>query len=180
MTLRENFKRGGALEASHTNRFSYLGDLLDFKNKLQKCEMWSEFADGTSAVQKSASLSKLVGFTLAEGATHVAICNDRRKIAFTLAEGATHVAICNSKRKTAFTLAEVLITLAVIGVVAAITMPMLISNINERVNSERQANIVYKVTQAMEHMRALGKLTAYDSTESFVNELQKHLKIQKV
>ena len=86
------------------------------------------------------------------------------------------------KRKTfqGFTLAEVLITLGVIGVVAAVTMPMLISNINERVNSERQANIVYKVTQAMEHMRALGKLTAYDSTESFVNELQKHLKIQKI
>ena len=83
------------------------------------------------------------------------------------------------KRKIAFTLAEVLITLGVIGVVAAITMPMLITNINERVNSERQANIVYKITQAMEQMRAHGKLTRYSTTEAFVDELQKYLKITK-
>ena len=83
------------------------------------------------------------------------------------------------KKYDAFTLAEVLITLGVIGVVAAITMPMLITNINERINSERQANIVYKITQAMEQMRAHGKLISYDSTESFVDELQKYLKITK-
>ena len=79
----------------------------------------------------------------------------------------------------AFTLAEVLITLGVIGVVAAITMPMLITNINDRANSERHANIAYKITQAMEQMRAHGKLTAYDSTSAFVDELQKYLKITK-
>ena len=43
-----------------------------------------------------------------------------RKTAFTLAEGATHVENCNDCRKTAFTLAEVLITLGIIGVVAAV------------------------------------------------------------
>ena len=83
------------------------------------------------------------------------------------------------KPKAAFTLAEVLITLGVIGVVAAITMPMLITNINDRANSERHANIAYKMTQAMEQMRAHGKLTAYDSTSAFVDELQKYLKITK-
>ena len=83
-------------------------------------------------------------------------------------------------KKSAFTLAEVLITLGVIGVVAAITMPILITNMTERKNSERHANIAYKVTQAMEHMRATGKLVQYDSTEAFVNELQKHLKIAKI
>ena len=82
-------------------------------------------------------------------------------------------------RNNAFTLAEVLITLGVIGVVAAITMPMLITNINDRANSERHANIAYKITQAMEQMRAHGKLTAYDSTSAFVDELQKYLKITK-
>ena len=80
---------------------------------------------------------------------------------------------------TAFTLAEVLITLGVIGVVAAITMPMLITNINDRANSERHANIAYKITQAMEQMRAHGKLIQYESTEKFVDELQKYLKITK-
>ena len=82
--------------------------------------------------------------------------------------------------KRAFTLAEILITLGVIGVVAAITLPMLITNINERINSERQANIAQKITQAMEQMRAHGLLnTQYSSTDAFVDELQKYLKISK-
>ena len=76
----------------------------------------------------------------------------------------------NSSHNNAFTLAEVLITLGVIGVVAAITMPMLITNINDRANSERHANSAYKMTQAMEQMRAHGKLTAYDSTSAFRSE----------
>ena len=52
--------------------------------------------------------------------------------AFTLAEGATHVAHWNNSRKIAFTLAEVLITLGIIGVVAAITMPTLINNYQKK------------------------------------------------
>ncbi|MBO6087990.1 type II secretion system protein [bacterium] len=84
------------------------------------------------------------------------------------------------KNLRGFTLAEVLITLGVIGVVAAITMPSVIANINERVNSERQANIAQKITQAMEQMRAHGLLnTKYASTDAFVDELQKYLKIAK-
>ena len=70
--------------------------------------------------------------------------------AFSLAEGATHAGTWKGSCKTAFTLAEVLITLGIIGVVAAITMPTVIANINERVNSERQANIAQNITQAME------------------------------
>ena len=54
------------------------------------------------------------------------------KKAFTLAEGATHVDICNNTRHTAFTLAEVLITLAIIGVVAAMTIPTLIANYQKK------------------------------------------------
>jgi len=50
-----------------------------------------------------------------------------------LAEGATHVGICDNIGKSAFTLAEVLITLAIIGVVAAMTIPTLISNYQEKV-----------------------------------------------
>ncbi len=45
----------------------------------------------------------------------------------TLAEGATHVAHCDKSRRAAFTLAEVLITLGIIGVVAALTIPSLIT-----------------------------------------------------
>ncbi len=79
-----------------------------------------------------------------------------------------------------FTLAEVLITLGIIGVVAAVSMPILIQNVNERVNAEREANIAFKINQAMEKMRALGLLnSSYGSTEAFVDELQNHLKIAK-
>jgi len=86
----------------------------------------------------------------------------------------------DKKKKAAFTLAEVLITLGIIGVVAAITLPALIENVTERKNSERHANIVYKVTQAMDIMKAHGELSGtYPSTEAFVDELQKYLKISK-
>ena len=82
--------------------------------------------------------------------------------------------------KAAFTLAEVLITLGIIGVVAAITMPPLITNVTEKVNSERQTNIAQKITQAMEQMRAHGLLNSkYATTEAFVDELQKYIKIAK-
>ena len=52
---------------------------------------------------------------------------------FTLAEGATHVDTCDGKRKIAFTLAEVLITLGIIGVVAALTLPSVIQNYKKQV-----------------------------------------------
>ena len=51
--------------------------------------------------------------------------NDR--IGFTLAEGATHVDKLNNVRKIAFTMAEVLITLGIIGVVAALTLSSFIT-----------------------------------------------------
>ena len=61
------------------------------------------------------------------GASHLS-----RLTAFTLAEGATHVARWNNSRKIAFTLAEVLITLGIIGIVAAMTMPVLIQKTKEK------------------------------------------------
>ena len=47
---------------------------------------------------------------------------------FTRLENAAHVDTSNKQCKAAFTLAEVLITLGIIGVVAAMTMPSLINN----------------------------------------------------
>ena len=55
-------------------------------------------------------------------------------------------------KRVAFTLAEVLITLGVIGVVAALTMPTLLKNIAERSNSEAQANLAQKITKSMDLM----------------------------
>ncbi len=88
------------------------------KNKLRR-------AFGGRASRLAAKKST---FTLAEGATHVALSDKSRVVAFTLAEGATHVGHCDKYRRVAFTLAEVLITLGIIGVVAAMTLPTLIQN----------------------------------------------------
>ena len=57
----------------------------------------------------------------------------RRRFAFTLAEGATHVDNSNNKCKFAFTLAEVLVTLGIIGVVAVLTVPNVISSYQKKV-----------------------------------------------
>ena len=46
----------------------------------------------------------------------------------------SYTRICMSKKKFAFTLAEVLITLAIIGVVASLTVPALKRNIDEQSN----------------------------------------------
>jgi prepilin-type N-terminal cleavage/methylation domain-containing protein len=82
------------------------------------------------------------------------------------------------KKVCAFTLAEMLIAIAVIGVVAAMTVPTLIAGMTERSNSETQANVARKITQAMDLMRVDGKLEqSYDSTDAFVDELSKYLKI---
>ena len=56
----------------------------------------------------------------------------KKKAAFTLAEGATHVDMSDNIRRVAFTLAEVLITLGIIGIVAAMTIPTLISKYTEK------------------------------------------------
>lgn len=54
--------------------------------------------------------------------------NCRKIFGFTLAESATHVDTPPCKVKFGFTLAEILITLGIIGVVAAMTIPNLIAN----------------------------------------------------
>ena len=73
----------------------------------------------------------------------------KSKLAFTLAEGATHVALLNNQRKTAFTLAEVLITLGIIGIVAALTMPALIDNHNKKVVEARLEKFYSSINQAI-------------------------------
>ena len=79
----------------------------------------------------------------------------------------------------AFTLAEVLITLGIIGVVAALTLPALLTNIQSKVRAERSRSVQYKFSLATEKMARLNLIGPYDSTDAFVDELQKHLKISK-
>ena len=103
-----------------------------------------------------------------------------KKATFTLAEGATHVAHRKNSRKVAFTLAEVLITLGIIGVVAALTMPALITNIQDRIQAKRIENINQKLSKVTDKMAVQSGLTGYDTTMAFVQEMSKHMKIAKI
>ena len=86
---------------------------------------------------------------------------------------------CHPEARSAFTLAEVLITLGIIGIVAAMTLPTLNQAINNRVRAEQVRTVKYKFTKATEKMNSLGLIGPYASTDAFVDELQKHLKIMK-
>ena len=80
----------------------------------------------------------------------------------------------------AFTLAEVLITLAVIGIVAALTIPALVKNYQERTWSTASQVFERKLEEALKSMNAQETLAGYSTTKDFVNELSKHIKITKI
>ena len=77
-----------------------------------------------------------------------------------------------SSLRAAFTMAEILLSLTIIGVVAAITLPSLTGNINERTwNTQRKA-LYARFSQAISLMPALngyGTLTEGDSSTSAVD-----------
>ena len=99
---------------------------------------------------------------------------------FTLAEGATHVDTFDNKRKCAFTLAEVLITLAVIGVVAAITLPALIDKINNQIYDRARQKALMSIGEAGRMLAVQGEIGLAINAEDFVkNYLSKRLKIAK-
>ncbi len=94
----------------------------------------------------------------------------------------------------AFTMAEILLSLTIIGVVAAITLPSLMANINERTwNTQRKA-LYARMSQAIAMMPQLGGYGAYSkesaegagdavdtATETFLTEgLSKVLKINNI
>ena len=67
---------------------------------------------------------------------------------------------------TAFTMEEILLSLTIIGVVAAITLPSLTGNINERTwNTQRKA-LYARFSQAIALMPALNGYGTLDSTDS--------------
>ena len=76
------------------------------------------------------------------------LCKGGPKVAFTLAEGASRGAISDSNHKAAFTLAEVLITLGIIGVVAAMTLPSLMQRQNERATVSQLKKVASALNQA--------------------------------
>ena len=104
----------------------------------------------------------------------------RKRAAFTLAEGRLACTTTQATAKAAFTLAEVLITLAIIGVVAVLTIPALIKNYNEKAWSTAQSVFEKRLEVAVKQLNTEEKLAGYSSTMDFVNELKNKIKITKV
>ena len=104
-------------------------------------------------------------------ATESALCK------FLITQSLSHLI---TSQKAAFTLAEVLITLAVIGVVAVLTIPGLIKNHNEKAWSTAQSVFEKRLEVAAKQMNTEEKLAGYSSTMDFVNELKKYIKITRV
>ena len=83
------------------------------------------------------------------------------------------------RKRLAFTLAEVLITLSVIGVVAAITIPQLMKNMNDYAFGKAKENTLIKITEATNQMKSNDVLSGYTTNASFADEFQKYMKINK-
>ncbi len=93
--------------------------------------------------------------------------------------------------RVAFTMAEILLSLTIIGVVAAITLPSLMANINERTwNTQRKA-LYARMSQALSIMPQMGgygtvteesgSITEDTAAEAFLTEgLSKVLKINNI
>ena len=80
--------------------------------------------------------------------------NSLKKSAFTLAEGATHVALCDKFCRVAFTLAEVLITFGIIGIVAALTLPVVMSKYQEHVLKQQFKKAYSNFSQVLLQVQA--------------------------
>jgi prepilin-type N-terminal cleavage/methylation domain-containing protein len=101
------------------------------------------------------------GFTLSE--VFSIFPKDGRKHAFTLAEVfSIHP---KDNRKHAFTLAEVLITLGIIGVVAAVTAPMLIAKYQKYVLANQFKNALSVLTQGFQKMMADEEVIDFNDTD---------------
>ena len=78
----------------------------------------------------------------------------------------TQLTLC----KNAFTLAEVLITLAIIGVVAILTIPNVIEKYNESSWSTSARQFQSRLTIAFKSMLSNGDLNGYNNTYDFVSD----------
>ncbi|MFI3299847.1 MAG: type II secretion system protein [Candidatus Gastranaerophilales bacterium] len=82
-------------------------------------------------------------------------------------------------KNSGFTLAEVLITLGIIGVVSAMTLPSLVSNVQSTAMVRKKELFESRLEEAMNQMRFHEKLTGYSTADKFVDEFEKYIKINE-
>ena len=83
-------------------------------------------------------------------------------------------------KRHGFTLAETLVALAIIGIIAAMVLPGVVKNYQTKSWSIAKDLFEKKLDIAMKVMNTEGTLTGYQTTEAFINELKKHIKITNI
>ena len=84
------------------------------------------------------------------------------------------------KKKHGFTLAEVLITLVVIGVVAAMTLPTLITSVRTKANATKKEVFKARLLNGLKETAVQDSLMGYDTTMKFTKALGQHYKMFNV
>ena len=102
------------------------------------------------------------------------------RTAFTLVEGGRRPLSNLGFGRSAFTLAEVLITLSIIGIVAALTIPSMIENHNNKAWKTAKDLWDKKLVEATRQMNIDGVMTGVASTtEDYMNYFKKYVKVIK-
>ena len=102
------------------------------------------------------------------------------RTAFTLVEGGRRPLSNLGFGRSAFTLAEVLITLSIIGIVAALTIPSMIENHNNKAWKTAKDLWDKKLVEATRQMNIDGVMTGVaNSTEDYMNYFKKYVKVIK-
>lgn len=76
---------------------------------------------------------------------------------------------CNHK-KNGFTLAEVLITLGVIGVVAAFTLPAVVANYQKKAATAKLKKVYSTISQILEKEQVIESLDSWDNSEDVLKK----------
>ena len=79
-----------------------------------------------------------------------------------------------------YTLTEAILTMAIVGFAASLTIPSIVEKYQTKVWATASEVFEQKLEQALKVMNTQATLAGYSTTESFIQELSKHLKITKI
>ncbi len=84
------------------------------------------------------------------------------------------------RKMCAFTLSETLITLSIVGVVAILTLPVVIENYRGKAWTAAEGMFTSRLDRALHAMSQTGNLEGYGTTEEFVSSLKNFMDIKQV
>lgn len=78
-----------------------------------------------------------------------------------------------------FTLVEILITIGVIGIIAAVIIPAVVQNVQDYTFAKAKENSLMKITEATKEMKSNDVLSGHTTNASFVDEFEKYMAVLK-